>query len=337
MIITHRTLLESAKELQAYREGQGLQVALIDVEDIFDEFSFGNKSAYAIREFLAFAKANWQLSPRFVLLMGDATLDPRDYLGRGDFDLVPTKLFDAKNMETASDDWFADFKSTGVAEMAVGRLPVRGADEAARMITKIMNYEMRPASEGVLLASDSNDGFDFERANNQLRALVPPGIPVEQIDRGRVGTAAAKKALLDGLNRGQKIVNYFGHGSVDVWRSSLLTSAEARGLTNADRLPLFVVMTCLNGYFQDTGLDSLAESLMKAERGGAIAVWASSGMTLPGGQSQMSQQLYGLIFESSKSNRRSLGELILRAKSKISDSDVRRTWILFGDPTTQLR
>ena len=337
VIITHRSLFESAKELQAYRESRGLRVALVDAEDIFDEFSFGNRSAYAIREFLAFAKSNWKLAPRFVLLMGDATFDPKDYLGRGDFDLVPTKLFDARNMETASDDWFADFTSSGVAEMAIGRLPVRGADEAARIVAKIMNYEARPASGGVILASDSNEGFDFERTNNQLRALVPPDVPVERIDRGQIGTAAAKKALLDGIKRGQRIVNYFGHGSVDVWRNSLLTSAEARGLNNGDRLPLFVMMTCLNGYFQDTGLDSLAESLMKAEQGGAIAVWASSGMTLPGGQSQMNQQLYGLIFESSNSNGGSLGELIMRAKSRVTDSDVRRTWILFGDPTTQLK
>ena len=38
-------------------------------------------------------------------------------------------------------------------------------------------------------------------------------------------------------------------------------------------------MTCLNGYFQDPAMDSLAEALMKSEKGGAIAVWASSGMT----------------------------------------------------------
>jgi len=269
--------------------------------------------------------------------MGDATFDPRDYLSRGDFDLVPTKLFDTQYMETASDDWFADFRSTGLAEMAVGRLPVRGADEATRMIAKIINYERGPASDGVLLTSDSNDGYNFEGTNNQLRALIPPDITVEQIDRGRLGTAAAKKALLGSLNRGQKIVNYFGHGSVDVWRDSLLTSAEAIGLTNGDRLPLFVVMTCLNGYFHDTALDSLAESLMKAERGGAIAVWASSGVTLPGGQSQMSRQLYRLIFEGSNSRGRSLGEWIMGAKSTTSDGDVRRTWILFGDPSTQLR
>ena len=337
VIITHRSLLANAKQLQTYRENQGFRGALVDIEDVYDEFSFGNKSPYAVRDFLAYAKASWQRAPRFVLLMGDASLDPKNYLGRGDFDLVPTKLLDTQYMETASDDWFADFKAGGLAEMSVGRLAVRGTDEAARIIEKIINYESASNSDGALIVSDSNSGFNFEDASDQLRALIPDNIKVEQIDRGQLGTAAAKRALLDSINRGQRVVNYFGHGSVEIWRDNLLTSAEARGLTNGNRLPLFVVMTCLNGYFHDTSVESLAESLMKAERGGAIAVWASSGMTLPSGQLPMNQELYKLIFDASQSQGRLLGEVTLRAKSTINDGDIRRTWILFGDPMTRLR
>jgi predicted extracellular nuclease len=337
VIITHRSLLASARQLQTYRESRGLRVALVDVEDLFDEFSFGTKSAYAMRDFLAYAKASWQRAPQFVLLMGDASLDPKNYLGHGDFDLVPTKLIDTQYLETSSDDWLTDFTGKGLAEMAVGRLPVRGADEATRMITKIINYERAQIADGALIVNDSSDSFNFANASDQLRGLIPPDIKVEQIDRGQLGTPAAKKALLDAIQRGQKIVNYLGHGAPDLWRGSLLTSAEARGLTNGDHLPLFVAMTCLNGYFQDVSLDSLAESLMKAENGGAIAVWTSSGMTLPGGQSLMNQQLYKLLFDASNGHGRSLGEVTLRAKSTISDPDIRRTWILFGDPTTQLK
>ena len=337
VIITHHSLLASAKQLQTYRENQGFRGVLADVEDLYDEFSFGNKSPYAVRDFLAYAKTSWQRAPRFVLLIGDASLDPKNYLGGGDFDLVPTKLLDTEYMEAASDDWFTDFKATGFAELSVGRLPVRGTDEAARMIAKIINYESTSNSDGALIVSDTNSGFNFEEAGDQLKALVPDNIKVEQINLGQLGTAAAKKALLVGINRGQRVVNYFGHGSTTLWHGNLLTSAEARGLTNGNRLPLFVVMTCLNGYFQEASLDSLAESLMKAEQGGAIAVWASSGMTLPSGQFSMNQELYKQIFDASQSQRGLLGEVTLKAKSVTFDGDVRRTWILFGDPMTRLK
>jgi len=74
--------------------------------------------------------------------------------------------------------------------------------------------------------ADSNDGFDFEAADAQLRALVPGNLKLVEINRGQMGTAAAKAALLDAINRGQKMVNYSGHGNVDQWKavcSQLLT------------------------------------------------------------------------------------------------------------------
>lgn len=161
---------------------------------------------------------------------------------------------------------------------------------------------------------------------------------MDEIRRGQWGSGARDK-LVESLSRGQMIVNYTGHGSADMWRGQLLSSADARRLTNGDRLPLFVIMTCLNGYFHDAAVDSLAESLMKAERGGAVAVWASSAMTVPNAQAMMNQELYRLIFAPNSSSAQSLtlGEAIARAKASVTDADLRGTWILFGDPTMKLK
>ncbi|HSO75215.1 MAG TPA: C25 family cysteine peptidase [Blastocatellia bacterium] len=112
-----------------------------------------------------------------------------------------------------------------------------------------------------------------------------------------------------------------------------------RALTNFGHLLLFVMTTCLNGYFHDPALDSLAESLMKAPKGGAVAVFASSGMTGPAGQAAINREMFGLIFRSSAIEGRPLtfGEATLRARKAVGDIDVRRTYILFGDPTGSLR
>jgi hypothetical protein len=338
VIITHRGLQDSIEPLAALRRTQGLSVSVIDVEDLYDEFSYGNKSPLALRDFLAFAKSNWKRAPRFVLFAGDASLDPRGYIGGGDFDLVPTKLVDTAYLETASDEWFADFNSDGFSDMAVGRLPIRNSSEAATMVSKIVGYDRSTRPDGVLLVSDTNDSFDFEAASAELGTLVPPEVGVEELRREQWGTAARDK-LVESLNRGQAIVNYTGHGSADMWRGQLLSSADARVLTNGDRLPLFVMMTCLNGYFHNSSVDSLAESLMKAERGGAVAVWASSAITVPGAQASMNQALFRLIFAPNNLGARSptLGEAIAVVKAGVSDADLRRSWILFGDPTMQLR
>ena len=93
-------------------------------------------------------------------------------------------------------------------------------------------------------------------------------------------------------------------------------------------------MTCFNGFFQAPYADSMAEALLKAQAGGAVAVWTSSGMTLPRGQSVMNQELVRQLF-----NGRDLtiGEAAMKAKAATTDADVRKTWVLFGDPTTRLK
>ena len=337
VIISHRDFLDSVAPLKAARESQGFSVAVADVEDLYDEFSFGQKSPQAVRDFLAFTRSSWQTPPRYVLLVGDASYDPKGHLGFADSDLVPTKLIDTALMETASDVWFGDFKGDGSAEMAIGRLPVRTPGEAGAMIAKILGYDRSEAVDRVMLVTDASDEVDFESINSSLRDAIPRNVLVREIDRGRLDAASAEGEFVAGLDHGQKIVNYVGHGNIDQWRGRLLTSASASSLTNARHLPLFVMMTCLNGYFQDVSLESLAESLMKAERGGAVAVWASSGMTAAAEQSALNQQMFRLVLDTANAGSLTLGEVTVKAKSAVLDGDVRRTWILFGDPTMRLR
>ena len=339
LMIAPGAFASSFEPLKALRQQQGLSVEIVDVEDIYDEFSFGEKEPRAIKDFLSSIRDTWKKAPRFVLLAGDASYDPRNYLGAGDFDFVPTKLIDTAYLETASDDWFADFNDDGLAEMYVGRLPARSASEAAALVSKIVNYDSASlktqiARRSVLLVSDANDGFNFEQASEQLRALLPSGTRVQEILRGRLENTVAKQQLIEAINAGPSIVNYTGHGSINVWRD-LFTTDDARSLNNQQRLPLFVTMTCLNGFFHDPVNESLAEGLLKSERGGAILVWASSGMTEPSQQTVMNQQAYRLLFDAGASL--TIGEVTARAKSAVPDGDVRRTWLLFGDPSARLR
>jgi len=339
VMIAGREFFSAIEPLKALRSKQGLKVELADIEDVFDEFSFGNKSPQAVKDFLVYATTSWKVKPRYVLLVGDASYDAKNYLGLGDWDLVPTKLIDTQLMETASDDWLADFNGDGMADLAVGRLAARTPEEADAMVRKIIGYEGSEPLGSMLLVADINNGFDFESASAELRALIPGNLRVEQINRGQLGDATAKSKLLDGIARGQKIVNYIGHGSVNLWSGSLLTNEGARRLTNAERLPVFVMMTCLNGYFHDPALDSLAESLLKAEQGGAVAVWTSTGMTSPMEQSVLNKRLYQLLFttENTRGQAMTLGDATLGAKAAVSDGDIRRTWVLLGDPTMRLR
>jgi peptidase C25-like protein len=335
LVITRREYFNTLGPLVSLRQSQGLAVTVVDVEDIYDEWSYGLKTPQAIKDFLSYAKTSWKRKPGYVLFAGHASFDGRNYLGYGDFDRVPSKLLDTSYMETFSDDWFADFNGDGLAEMAVGRLSFRTFEEAAAIVSKITGYEKTAAAKSVLLVSDRPDGFNFRVANDRLKPFIPVGMKIEEVDRATLGDTEARARLLEAINQGPKIVNYTGHGSVSLWRGNLLTVADAAALTNRN-LSLFVTMTCLNGYLGDPVSDSLAESLVKANRAGAVAAWASSGLTAAGSQSVMDQEMFRLLFGAGGQAMR-LGDATMKAKAATLDGDVRRTWILFGDPTMRLK
>jgi hypothetical protein len=219
--------------------------------------------------------------------------------------------------------------------MAIGRLPVQTAEEAAIVVSKIVGYEGSGASNRALLVADisGEDDLDFEGASEEIRALLPSSLTSQTLYRGRFGSdSQLRGVLLSSINEGPVLVNFIGHGSIEIWRG-IFSSDDVEGLRNRG-LPFFVNMTCLNGFFQDPYNEPLAEVLVKASQGGAIGVWASSGLTEPDKQLLMNKELIKLLF-----GRESLtlGEATARAKASVSDQDVRKTWILFGDPSTRLR
>jgi hypothetical protein len=339
VVITHRDFRNSVEPLAQLRRNEGMSVAVVDIEDVYDEFSYGAHDARAIRDFLEWTQTHWTRAPQFVLLVGDGSLDPRNYLGNPALtDLVPARLIDTALMETVSDDWFVDFDNDGVGELALGRLPVNTAAEADTMISKILNYSPGNAVQSAVMVADRmdpNTNFNFEAASDALGSLLPATIGVQKIYRGDNAPSDVHDQIVNGVNQGPLLVNYMGHGSVEVWTGDpLLSTSDTAAFNNGTRLPVFLMMTCLNGYYENPARESLAESLVRAEGGGAVAVWASSGMTEPAPQFDMSRLLYQQLFGSQPSM---LGEAIRRSKLGNSDIDVRRTWILLGDPTMRVR
>ena len=168
---------------------------------------------------------------------------------------------------------------------------------------------------------------------------VPSSYQANRLDRDVLGVGPLRTDLFGLVNQGQLIVNYLGHGSTYIWGQTgeLLTTADipANWSTTGSRLPFVVAMNCLNGFFQGIyGEESLAETLLRASGGGAVAVWASSSLTEAEPQGLMNDELFRLVFNGSQAT---LGDAVTAAKGAVADIDVRRSWVFFGDPAMSSR
>jgi hypothetical protein len=336
IVITTSALMGAVQPLIAHRESQRLHVTAVDIAEVYDGFNFGEKSPQAIKSFLAATQSAKQ-APHYVLLVGSASYDPRNFLDNNpDPDLVPTGLINTDQFQAASDGWFGDFANSGESTLAIGRLPAQTAAEVSTLVTKIIAYDSLPKGSGYLLASDASDPGvtpTFTDNSTSLTALLPAGATPTMITRA--ADNSNRPQLLTDLGSNPDLINYIGHGNINLWGGSWLTDSDASALTGNGHPAFAALMTCLNGFFIDPQLPSVAESLLETTSGGAVAVWASSGVTVPAGQLQANQALYTLLFGSTTPPR--LGEAVRQAQNASSDPDVRQTWNLLGDPETQLR
>jgi hypothetical protein len=338
-LVTHGPFAGALAPLVRAHQAEGKSSAVVPVDDLYDEFNFGERSPLAIRRFLHTASQNWKKPPTYLLLAGRASLDPRNYLGFGNLDLVPTRIVPSTSLMTASDDWFSDFTGSGMPTIATGRLPVSTAEEATTVAGKIATYEGQSTNgswtANVLMVADQDDTESFTQDSQIVQAKLPASMQVTDVFTSTVGTTEARADILNAINSGQVLVNYLGHGSEEQWSGpDIFDTNSVSSLTNGSQLPVFLIMDCLNGFFQDVYSQPLAVTLMLASNGGAVAVLASSGLNQPLPQTQLDT----LVVQNALNTKgATLGDAILKAKSQISDLDVRRTFVLFGDPAMQVK
>jgi hypothetical protein len=319
----------------AYRRsaaGGGFSVEVIDIADVYDEFNYGIAGSDAVRNFLDYATTQWAVRPKYVLLMGDGTRDPRNYEGRGDANLLPTRIVTLVNEESGSDEALGDLDNDGLSSIAIGRIPAHTVEQVAAVLNKTVGYEANQTSfrQGVLFAH--NGEAEFEASSQQLAARLPEGTPTTTVSAGEVD---ANAHLLNGLRQGDFFVNYAGHGNVARWATAeFFTTSMVPQITNRRNPSVYSMLTCEAGYFIRPGLDSLAEALVLSDAGGAAATWASTSQSVADWQFMMADRFFVKMAEPGESR---LGDLIAEAKLAVdAGPDVRLQWALMGDPALKM-
>lgn len=327
--------------LLALRHKQGMTVTVAPLEDIYNEFNYGIADAVAIRRFLGYTLRRWRApAPRYVLLAGTGTYDPRHYLYYAP-ELIPVHLGPTAYQWTALDGWYVQ---VGVADdalpaMALGRIPVETVAQMDAVVDKIVSFESVPAADPVrrrcLLVADRYDtvtlsNFKEMSAILRTRYLLPNAFQCVSL---YVDDTVDYSPLSAAINEGVYLVNFLGHGAMDQWSfENIFNTASVKALTNT-RFPLFVMLSCQNGAFQSPLSKCLVESLFETSTRGAVACVTASGVSSFGDGNYIGAGFYRALIDDRTTR---LGDALLagyRALYAVNPTTPELTLFgLFGDP-----
>ena len=342
LLIAPRAFLAAAEPLLRRRQDQGLATRAVAFEEISDEFGQGQPSAEAIKSFLAFAFQSWaRPSPRYVLLLGDATYDPRNFMGSSRPSPMPALWVKTSYLWTASDPQLAAVNGEDeLPDLAIGRLPATTVDEARSLVDKLIAWEdsgQGLSGKAALVADNPDLAGDFEaNAADVARSFLADR---SELLRLRELGAETRPRIQAALDAGLSYLSYVGHGGAAVWASeNVWNSWDAASLQSQSQQPLLLTLNCLNGYFVAPAFDSLAESLVKAQGRGAIAAFSPSGLSLDGPAHQYHR---ALMAELTSGQHERLGDALAAAQKAYAQSglmpELLSVYHLLGDPAMRIQ
>lgn len=351
-IVIYNRLFESqAEQLRSHRQNRdNFRSFKAPVDDIIDIFNYGIENPVAIRRFVKHVYDNWQ-QPKvgYIALLGRGSLDPKNNRLTNSFyrNLIPVYG------NPPSDGYFVNFNLNGFTyfhQAAIGRLPAYTQQEAQDMVNKIIAYENEPPAswwknfnmitggpnriEQIQYQTQSN-----EFVNNYITPAPISGIAEKIYRNDSAGfiTFNYADSIKNAINRGGLIVNFIGHAASQNWELGL---EEPQTLSNGNRLPFVLSMTCFTGINAEANFRSFGEKFVYTSNRGALGFLGTTGWSFSGSGNEINKYIFiGL----SQDTIRRLGSLVQYANNRMvpdsSNFQVRNminSYNLLGDPASKL-
>ncbi len=365
VMICHPIFLDHAHQLASIHQSRDqFSTLIVTPEQIYNEYSSGAKDITALRDFVRMLcqKAPEDSRPRYLLLFGDGSFDPKERMAKGT-DLIPTFQSAESLMGTSSfvtDDYYGLYDEEegsdahGIPDIGIGRFPISTPEEADHILHKIefyLNHKEQVLGDWrnfiCFLADDEDLNMHYNQAE-ELASFVDSAYNQYNIDKiyfdafPQVSSPSgprypdATDALNERIKEGALIVNYTGHGGETGWgHERVLEVSDINSWTNIDRLPLFVTATCEFSRFDDYERTAAGELVFLNNNGGAIALITTTRLAFAQSNYIMNTRFYQYAFEKINGEYPRIGDLIRLSKSFPENDNVRNI-VLLGDPALQL-
>lgn len=295
LIITQPGLLEQAQKLaDMHAVHDSMDVAIVEQDKIFNEFSSGAADAMAIRLMAKMFFCRDSVKFKHLLLLGGGSYDNRKLIGTYSDNMLLTYQSDYSLSETQSytcDNFFGmlgDNAGSTITKIpvsiGVGRIPAKTVSQAEAAVNKIVDYVTNPDygvwRNRVMLSADEGDSDlymyqaeDIQAyfAENTVTDPVFSKAYVEEFELNGDGVCEdGRDHFISQLKRGLLFVTFIGHGMPKY----LTLTAEMYRMIDAleqtyDHLPFITFASCDVTRFDGDEV-GLAEEMLFKEGGGMI-------------------------------------------------------------------
>ena len=332
----------------------------ISLEQIYNEFSGGNKDPVAIRDFIQWTQEYWQdPRPYTVLLMGDADYDYRNITQQSNIK-VPTIEIGYSNNHRATDDRLAAYDGL-IPNIAIGRYPAKSSEDVSAFVEKIIQYETNPMygmwrQRVTLVADDAArpepvhgsiaTGKSHTQNSETIANLISPGIEIRKLymmEYPEVSNSSlygvikpdATEELLNILSEGTSIINYIGHGSAHQWAQEklLYQDDDLNNIITNGMLPVWIAGTCSWGHFDDLDTEAFSEEIIRMKNNGASAIISTTRLISVTSNAYFTREIFKSIFQDGLITNDPIGIVMQSVKDGSSSGEL---FQLFGDPAMKI-
>ncbi|MEZ4691498.1 MAG: C25 family cysteine peptidase [Ignavibacteria bacterium] len=189
-----------------------------------------------------------------------------------------------------SDGYFVNFNIGSYCyydQIAVGRLPAYYPSEAQTMVDKIIAYESQsPDNWSKDFIYITGGGTISEQLSHQSKSnieisnyIAPPSISgdahkIYRTDTSGSATFNIKDSIKNDISRGALFVNFRGHAGSHDWEVAM---NDPGTLTNGNKLPIILSLTCFTGENSKADLQRLRERFVYFADKGAIGFVGTTG------------------------------------------------------------
>jgi len=374
VIVVDKSMASEAKRLADFHaQKDGLTSVVVEMEQLYNEFSSGTPDPSAIRNFMKMlfdrAGTDPAAKPKYLLLFGGASYVYKEKAAEKK-NLVPSYQSESSLDPLTSyvaDDYFGYLDDEDdinrnlpapLLDLGIGRIPARTILQARQAVDKIIQYHGK-ASFGswrndITLVADDED-YNIHLNDAEFHAsLIANESPVWNLKKiyldafkQESGTGGSRYPEVNAsisrtINEGTLIWNYSGHGSsTRLAQEAILDKEMVASWENAARLPLVITATCDFAPFDDPAQFSIGEDLFVGRGNGAIGLMTTTRLVFASSNRIINNHFFKFLLKRDNSNNYPrLGKALMDAKNftVVNSGDYinARKFTMLGDPAMKL-